>query len=633
MTGDEHPLLIVNIVGPLGIGKTRLLTALAGGFVDLGRSPDATEVRTGPARTRPGGLSGGGRAGDGLVPGTPTLAGSAPHGSVPHEPPPLAIDGVDTDRRAAAAARFLDRAGRGRFLVAGRLPLAARPGWTHRAVVTVELRPWAPADIRELAAALGVPGPEAAEQVVRLSGGIPLIAESLCRAFRRATDPGPPGALADLAATEVLNRLATESPGPGATALPVVATVDGADQDLLAALARVPSGAFTRLGRLSVVRPDRHGLTVAEPYRTLLDLAYRWRHPVRRDELAVRGAAHRHRQLARTTDPPLRARLTDQVLYLAGHGPARRDLFTEAAGAFSIRRAGDGDAETIARLIRLWAATEGLAARLAERMRDRWLAGTDHGFHLVVDTGGRSVGMANLTPLIPDGAPALEPLLQQHAGPLLDAMRSGSVVGMMAVEPRSAAAQPVLVRHILRTAVASGGLVVSTPWVPYQRIAARFGLDHLGDTRHDLYRCGRPSALYTRAFTPHDLPSWLRGMQGPHPAAASRPAGLVRDALRDLHRPDRLAASPLHALSGHGPVPLADLLRHAVDALAASAAPADAEAGRILRLYYLQRAGGHDLLAHRLHLSRATYFRRLDHGLAQVTAIVTQALATPGPPG
>lgn len=407
-TDAEHAPAIVNVVGPLGVGKTRLLATLSSGFVDLG-TPDG--VRT-PVEVHRGGRA------------------------------PLAIDGVDTDRRADAAARFLDRAGHGRFLIASRLPLASRPGWAHRPLVTVELGPWPPADIRGLAAALGVTDPARADLVVRLGGGIPLVADSLCRAIRRGGEPGPEGALADAAATEVLLRLGVESRGIPPETLPIVAAVDGADEDLLTALARLPPGVFTRLRRLSVIRPDRHGLTVTEPYRTLFDLAYRWRHPVLRDDMAARAAEHRHRQLARTADPPLRARLADQVLYLSGSRRARRDLYADERGEFSVRRAGDGDDEAIGRLIRLWGDAEGLAERQVVRMRDLWLSGADHGFHLAVDTDDHAVGMVNLTPLDPDRAPALEPLLQQHADTVLGLGRSGSVVGMMAVEPRFAGLSP-----------------------------------------------------------------------------------------------------------------------------------------------------------------------------------------------
>nr|BFE56171.1 hypothetical protein GCM10020063_006970 [Dactylosporangium thailandense] len=42
----------------------------------------------------------------------------------------------------------------------------------------------------------------------------------------------------------------------------------------------------------------------------------------------------------------------------------------------------------------------------------------------------------------------------------------------------------------------------------------------------------------------------------------------------------------------------------------------------MLHEYYLRGTGGHDLVAHRLHLSRATYFRRLRQGLERIADLL-----------
>jgi hypothetical protein len=60
----------------------------------------------------------------------------------------------------------------------------------------------------------------------------------------------------------------------------------------------------------------------------------------------------------------------------------------------------------------------------------------------------------------------------------------------------------------------------------------------------------------------------------------------------------------------------------AVVALAASSSPVDREAAAVLSGYYVRGAGGHDLVAHTLHLSRATYFRRLRQGLARIAELL-----------
>jgi transcriptional regulator of acetoin/glycerol metabolism len=60
------------------------------------------------------------------------------------------------------------------------------------------------------------------------------------------------------------------------------------------------------------------------------------------------------------------------------------------------------------------------------------------------------------------------------------------------------------------------------------------------------------------------------------------------------------------------------LLVDVISDLAASAAPRDAEAGRLLLDYYVKRVGSHEVIMERLHLSRPTFYRRLQRGFALV---------------
>lgn len=96
---------------------------------------------------------------------------------------------------------------------------------------------------------------------------------------------------------------------------------------------------------------------------------------------------------------------------------------------------------------------------------------------------------------------------------------------------------------------------------------------------------------------------------------------VVKEALDGLHDPAALAASPLIRLAciaGQGQAAgeeLRALLIDVVRELAASHAPRDAEAGQLLVDYYVRRAGSHETIAERLHLSRPTFYRRLQRGL------------------
>jgi hypothetical protein len=98
----------------------------------------------------------------------------------------------------------------------------------------------------------------------------------------------------------------------------------------------------------------------------------------------------------------------------------------------------------------------------------------------------------------------------------------------------------------------------------------------------------------------------------------------VKAALDALGEPGALAASPLVRLpvitveGSAAAAELRSLLLDVVSELAAARAPRDAEAGRLLADYYVKRVGSHELIAERLHLSRPTFYRRLQRGLTLV---------------
>jgi hypothetical protein len=106
------------------------------------------------------------------------------------------------------------------------------------------------------------------------------------------------------------------------------------------------------------------------------------------------------------------------------------------------------------------------------------------------------------------------------------------------------------------------------------------------------------------------------------PESVIRPQ-LVKTALDDLGTPERLGRSPLALLPGvsRGGSAASDLRALLVDViaeLAASPAPRDAEAGHLLLDYYVKKVGSHEVIMERLHLSRPTFYRRLQHGFALV---------------
>jgi hypothetical protein len=255
-------------------------------------------------------------------------------------------------------------------------------------------------------------------------------------------------------------------------------------------------------------------------------------------------------------------------------------------------------------------------------MLETWWACQPTGFYLAVRPDGRAVGMSNILPLRESATPAQELLLQQHT----DALRadadgtSGVLVGLAVSGDDDPAVHAAILRHVLATGVQAERLLVSTPWLPYQRLCERLGLRHRGDTRHDVYRCGRPNGIYLQDFAVEALPAWLSRVSSGGVGWEQDWEGHIRAALEHLDDPARLAANPLVGLPAIGSAAaLAAVLRAAIEVLGASGAQLDAEAARAIAWRYLDPSGGS---AARIGGSRATYFRRLRLGVRRVTRIV-----------
>src|SRR5438067_2677082 len=148
-----------------------------------------------------------------------------------------------------------------------------------------------------------------------------------------------------------------------------------------------------------------------------------------------------------------------------------------------------------------------------------------------------------------------------------------------------------------------------------------------------LLRAGLPVAIVAPLVAPETPPVETKTVAGNEvrndvkwprdPASTVRPL-LVRAALDDLGTPEALGRNPLGRLPGvsrAGGSTAADLRALLVDViseLAASPQPRDAEAGRLLLDYYVKKVGSHEVIMERLHLSRPTFYRRLQRGFQLV---------------
>lgn len=462
---DAHAL--VNLTGGLGSGKTRLARRLpVAAAVDLAADGDPATLRG--LAARPGGLL--------LVDGVDgpgqaeavaaALVAPGPLGGVPGPGPAAALRPV---------------------LVVSRLPLRAAAGWGERPPETVALAPRTTGAVEARARAAGITDPEAVALVVRLAGGVPLLADLACRALHLGIAPDAPGAAADWMAGEVLERLGRERPGRRwRHALRLLATVRTGDERLLAG----GPGLFETLAGLSVVRRGRLGLTVREPYRSLFEAAYRWRRPQAYEGVRARAAGYRRALLTeRAPGPPERAGLVEEGLFLTGDPLLRTSLFPPAEEFSRIGPARAGEADDIGRLMHGWALRGGFDVRRSERIVERWLDGGPAAFRLARDREGRPVGLAALLPVGADTKAGIEPLLQQHAAGLVGGPRSGGLF-LGAAYGTDPVVHAQVLRDILGQAVRAGHLVVSTASPDYQALLRALSFRPHGGIRDDVYRCG-----------------------------------------------------------------------------------------------------------------------------------------------
>lgn len=526
-----------------------------------------------------------------------------------------------------------------RLLVAGRRPPEPdwwRDGWDG-VLRVLALSPLRAADARALLARRGVHDPQVVEEVVRWAGGSPLVLGAATDALL-AGDPLDVRRLdtdAALAQT-LMRRLAGDE-------------LDGADQEVLATAA-IARAVDARL--LAAVLPGvdadhaeewLRGRSFAAPLGTRVALHER-----------VRGAA---RVALRAGDPvherELRRRVADHVADRIALGDLwmLADL-TELIDDPSVRwgmspshavthRYGPpepGDAEIVA-------ASLGVA-------QTAWWAGVRRWFdespqHVVVVRDAHDAIAYIAIGVTPDRAPdwAGEDAV---AGPWLEHARAHVPSGAALVvrEALDLSGEP----GVASAAAALGNvaLVVGSDLVRSERMYCPASGDQpsLADFRRAVGRTDVPVLDVTdhervvrcqvHDFGPGGLPGWVLGLVyrdlGLPPPPIRRPATIgaesVRTALRSFHDPAALAASPL----ARGTTAQARAesvrrrLREAVDG-----AFGDSDDERLLRTIvaraYLDPDGGHARSEYDLHISRATYFRRLRSAVARVCERV---LATSG---
>ncbi|MGD9991473.1 ATP-binding protein [Pseudonocardia sp.] len=148
------------------------------------------------------------------------------------------------------------------------------------------------------------------------------------------------------------------------------------------------------------------------------------------------------------------------------------------------------------------------------------------------------------------------------------------------------------------------------------------GLDRVPEL--DTVQGTRDTATYALDVRTRPSNSFSDIVGGPAPGTAVVDPDTVRAALRDLHRPDRLAVSPLAVAAGTTGDEVRAALLAAIDTLRTD--PRDARLHRVLDRTFVRPAGTQEKAAELLGLPFSTYRRHL----AAATARVAELLATVG---
>lgn len=649
MESDEPAFSVLHVHGPGGIGKSCLLEEFAGLAVEAGLVPvrlDGQDLEPAPAAVldvlgtsldvpeQGGAISG---------PGRIVLLIDAYEELAP-------LDGWLRTRllpRLPAAALTV---------IAGRAP--PEPEWRADAawrdlLRVVSLRNWSSRESRRYLEACGV---EARwhERLVAGTHGHPLalalLADVVARGGDATVDPLAP----DLVQILVRRFVDLVPDAAHRRALELCAEARVTTEALLRDALAVEDAheLFGWLRGLSFVESGPDGLAPHALARDVLDLDLRWRDPdgYRR---AVRAVRDHIRARLRSTEVRTQQRALVDQKFLFERFLSRRGAQVASPvdwgtlGQHYPEQARPADREPILDLVRSWEGAE--SAALAEH----WLDRQPEGFFVVrgpegtVDglLGFLDLGHASARDLVADpGARAAWEFAHRHAPPRPgEAVRQTRfVIDRVAYQAPSPTmnAGPVLSiqRHLRTPNLSWNFLTLAEPgrWEDYFAVvdAPRAGEFAVG---------GRRYGLFAHDYRQVPVDAWLdqsieRALSGDTaPPVVREPPLLVlaheqfddavRQALRDLHRPERLARNPLlrtrllrdRAGAGEptGAV-LHDLLRESAGALGEH--PRDGKLLRAVDRTYLRPAATQERAAEVLGLPFSTYRRHLHHGVERVVA-------------
>ncbi|WP_272475454.1 ATP-binding protein [Baekduia alba] len=627
---DDPPVSVVHVHGPGGIGKSALLRQVGRLGVAAGWSPWRIDGRELPPA--PGALE------------AILVAAQA------EERPVLLLDTYEqiSALDGALRERLLPALpARAIVVLAGRerpAPEWFQDGWEHL-TRALALAPLTVAEGLQFVAAHGIDDAATASALVQWSSGSPLalsLASAIAQREGRWPDDhlGSDPQLVDLLVSRlVLARPDSPDRHDDVTAVAAIARVTTAS--LLAEVLPgiPPNEAQAWLRAQSIAEPVGDGVAMHDLVRKALRAQLRAQRPERERELRRRIADHLHHH-AVADDPRLVIDLAELI-----EDPALRWGFG-ADAARVLRpdelRPGELEAPPEHMLARAsgewWAATRALAAAAPEHFvvaRDHHdalcglaIAGTPAGASpaLLADPYvGRWIKHA--AQHVPKGnaliwRDALDLTADEQgdlASRVLAVINTGTILRSGLPNPRCfyIPISPVNTASVAFMEQAGGRRIDGLDVQVGEHVHECYVIDHgpggvLGGLRATIYtELGLPR--------PDDRPNQIVSLVAPAIGEDD-----IRQALRDLDRPTELAASPLTVIAGRGGDAVRALLLRAMTE-SFGAGPDETLLREVAFAAYANRTAAHEDVAFTLHVSRATYFRRLRQATERICDYVLAA--------
>ncbi|WP_328606932.1 ATP-binding protein [Amycolatopsis sp. NBC_00345] len=615
----EPGLIFVHGAG--GVGKSALLEV----FADVAATAGRSVVRVDARQLR-------------LAPDTmPTVTGS--------DRPVLLIDTYEllADSDDWVREEYLPSLpGDVLVVIAGRQPprplWRADPAWRDlmRVVALDNLRP---GDGRRYLAAQQVP-PEWHDRLLAISHGHPLTLSMVVDAVRRGAEPRTLADLPDVVSGLLMQAIDAAPSARHRAVLEICAHAAVTTEELLHEVIGADAGElFAWLRTLPFVDEGPRGLYPHDVARDALDADLRWRAPGRYAELKARVSAAMLARIRASVDEREQIQLLVDTIVLSG---ARSKIETCTTPPPTMQayadRLRDGDRDPIIAMTSAWQGEK--QAELAAY----WLARQPAAFWVFRSLSGEPRGYAACLELteaeaeldVDPGAAAMWRHAHENGAPrpgervrawrfFLDRdhgqFTSPSVTLFAACQTLD-----ILIRGDNSAWTLVGAYADAARW---DRTLANLGFQPAPEAE---YAVGdRRFPVFAHDWRRTDVTEWLRFVHARQAGASAPPAepgnailsepefaSAVRDALRDLHTPERLRDNPLlrsRMVRQHqsgGPSALQDLLTTGAGMLRP-------DLSELVDRTFLHPATTQERVAQTLHLSFNTYRRHRDRAVAHLT--------------